>query len=128
MQYLLDTHTFIWFIQGDNQLSSVAKQLITDLNNDIFLSSVSLWEIAIKTSLNKINLYKPFSALFPNQLVINDINLMPIDYDALNYLVNLPYYHRDPFDRLIISQAITKNIPIITTDSMFANYPVQQIW
>ena len=128
MQFLLDTHAFLWFIGGDRRLSPTARQLIADMDNELFLSAVSLWEIAIKVSLKKLTLEKPFDELIPAQLVMNEIEIAPIDLEALNCLIDLPFHHRDPFDRLLIAQAVTKELPIISKDTTFANYSVELIW
>ncbi len=128
MQFLLDTHAFLWFIGGDRRLSPVARQLIADMDNELFLSTVSLWEIALKVSLKKLTLGKPFEELIPAQLVLNEIEIVPIDLEALNYLIDLPFHHRDPFDRLLIAQAITKELPLISKDAAFVNYSVDLIW
>ncbi|MBK7895654.1 MAG: type II toxin-antitoxin system VapC family toxin [Anaerolineaceae bacterium] len=128
MQFLLDTHTFLWFISGDERLPSAARDLIADIENEIFLSVASLWEIAIKVSLKKLKLGAPFAELFPGQLIKNEINVLPIDFEALNLVANLPFHHRDPFDRLMIAQCLTQNMPIISRDSQFTAYQVNQIW
>lgn len=128
MRLLLDTSVFLWFIGGSDKLSSKAISLISDLNNQIVLSSASLWEIAIKISLGKLDLLEPFSQLIPQQLKANEFDLLSIEIEHLSNLVNLPFHHRDPFDRLIIAQAITEDIPVISPDQMFSKYPVKLIW
>lgn len=128
MRFLLDTHAFLWFIGGDNRLSPVAKQLITNIDNEVCLSIVSLWEIALKVSLQKLTLQQPFETLIPTQLAANEIEIISIDMETLTQLVTLPFHHRDPFDRLLIAQAITKKLPLISKDAAFASYPVERIW
>ena len=103
MKYLLDTHTLLWFLKGDKKLSDKARQLIDSRNNEKCLSIVSLWEIAIKVSLGKLVLNKPFEKLFPEQLDFNRIGILDITVDNLIKLTTLPFHHRDPFDRLIIA-------------------------
>lgn len=101
---------------------------MADLDNELLLSAVSLWEIAIKTSLGKLELLKPFDQLIPAQLEENAIDMLPIKTEHLSSLVNLEFHHRDPFDRLIIAQGLTEQLPVITSDAMFRKYPVEVIW
>jgi len=129
MKYLLDTHTLIWFLAGDKQLSGKARQLIEDLNNEIFVSIVSLWEIAIKVRLGKLTLIKSFEDLFPDQLHRNSIEITSITVDSsLIKLTTLPFHHRDPFDRLIVAQALVEGLPIIGVDSAFDSYEISREW
>ena len=104
MKYLLDTHTLLWFLTNDKKLSDRARQLIENSNNESFLSIVSLWEIAIKTALGKLDLAEPFEQMFPKQLQLNRIEVLDIAVDSLTKLTTLPFHHGDPFDRLIIAQ------------------------
>jgi PIN domain nuclease of toxin-antitoxin system len=128
MRYLLDTHSFLWFIAGDEQMSEKARHLIEDVENDIDLSVRSLWEMSIKMSLGKLTFSRPFSEIIPQQIKQNSIDLMPIAMQDMSRLVDLPFHHRDPFDRLIIVQAMTRNIPVIGDDAEFSNYPVELVW
>ena len=90
--------------------------------------AVSLWEIAIKVSLGKLALLKPYELIIPQQIEENDIELLPIAHNHLNKIIDLPFHHRDPFDRLIIAQAMTEGIPIISPDAAFSQYPIKLIW
>ncbi len=128
MRALLDTNAFLWFISGSDRLSNKARDYIADFNNDLVISTASLWEIAIKTSLGKLELLSPFDQLIPTQLEKNAIDVLPIEQDHISGIINLEFHHRDPFDRLIIAQGITEQIPIITSDRMFTKYPVEVIW
>lgn len=128
MRYLLDTHSFLWFIAGDEQMSEKARDLIEDVENDICLSVGSLWEMSIKISLGKLTISGPFAEIIPRQIEQNSIDLMPIAMQDMSRLVDLPFHHRDPFDRLIIVQAITRNVPVIGNDAEFSNYPVDLVW
>ena len=128
MKYLLDTHTLLWFLQGDKKLSDKARQLIDSPRNSKFLSIVSLWEIAVKVSLGKLVLDKSFERLFPEQLHFNRIQILDITVDSLIKLTTLPFHHRDPFDRLIIAQALVDELPIIGTDTAFDAYGVSREW
>jgi PIN domain nuclease of toxin-antitoxin system len=127
MQYLLDTHSFLWFINGDDSLSSRVKKEIANIDNKCFLSIASLWEIAIKTSIGKLSLQSSFDHI-ATILLDNEIELLPISLSHLQTLLNLEYRHRDPFDRLIISQAISEDLTIITKDDLFSNYKVKISW
>ncbi|MCY4552294.1 MAG: type II toxin-antitoxin system VapC family toxin [Candidatus Poribacteria bacterium] len=128
MKYLLDTHTLLWFLKGDKKLSDKARQLIDNPRNSKFLSIASLWEIAVKVSLGKLVLDKPFERLFPEQLYFNRIEVLDITVDSLIKLTTLPFHHRDPFDRLIIAQALVEDLPIIGTDAAFDAYEISREW
>ena len=128
MKYLLDTHTLLWFLKGDKKLSDKALRLIDSPRNSKFLSIVSLWEIAVKVSLGKLVLNKPFEKLFPEQLHFNRIEILDITVDSLIKLTTLPFHHRDPFDRLIIAQALVEDLPIIGTDAAFDAYGISREW
>lgn len=128
MKYLLDTHTLLWFLKGEKKLSDKARQLIDNRHNEKCLSIVSLWEIAIKVSLGKLVLNKPFDRLFPEQLDFNRIEILDITADSLIKLTTLPFHHRDPFDRLIIAQALVEELPIIGADTAFDAYGISREW
>ena len=128
MRLLLDTHTFLWFIAGDERLSGPAREAIADIKNEVLLSIASLWEIAIKLSLGKLELEGPFDALIPQLLADNAVKILPIELEHLFVLAELPFHHRDPFDRLIIAQGLAENIPILSADGAFREYPVRIIW
>lgn len=127
MDLLLDTHPFIWYLNGDNQLSPHLKSIIADTSNRCFLSIASLWEIAIKNSLGKLQLNGSFHQIagFMND---NAIELLPITFDHLQRLLSLPYHHRDPFDRIIIAQALTEALPVATKDQVLSAYGITIIW
>lgn len=110
MRLLLDTHAFLWFIMGSANISVNARALIESPANERLLSVVSLWEIAIKTSLGKLTLSASFNELIPAQLKLNGIDLLNINVNHLSTLTTLPFHHRDPFDRLIIAQAIVEKL------------------
>jgi PIN domain nuclease of toxin-antitoxin system len=97
-------------------------------NNDNFLSIVSIWEIAIKYGIGKLNLGLPFNDFIDQQIIPNGIQILNIQLEHLKVFADLPLHHRDPFDRLLIAQAIVEDIPIISVDSLFSLYPVQTIW
>jgi len=128
MRVLLDTNSFLWFISGSNRLSIDAQRFIADLDNQLVLSLASLWEIAIKISIGKLELLQPFDQLIPQQLKENDIHVMPIELSHLTKILGLPFHHRDPFDRLIIAQALTEGLCVISPDIVFSKYSVKLIW
>ncbi|WP_107671301.1 type II toxin-antitoxin system VapC family toxin [Cyanothece sp. BG0011] len=128
MKLLLDTHAFLWFIAGSSKLSQNARVLIEDQSNERFLSIASLWEIAIKVSIGKLKLQLSISDLVRDQVYDNDIKLLGISPQHLDTLKQLDFNHKDPFDRLIIAQAITENLTILSVDSVFDNYPITRLW
>ncbi len=128
MNYLLDTHTFLWFINGDSELSVTAQTLIEDPTNTIYLSVASVWEMAIKVSLGKLDMPSPFTDFIAEQLNENSVSLLEIQIEHAGAVATLPFHHRDPFDRLIIVQSLSENIPIIGRDQIFDVYGVQRHW
>lgn len=126
--YLLDTHTFLWFINDDNALSATAKALIKDPTNSIHLSIASVWEMAIKVSLGKLAVPSPFAVFVEEQLRENSILLLGITTAHTGVVATLPFHHRDPFDRLIIVQSLTEEFPVIGSDDVFDQYGVQRSW
>lgn len=128
MRALLDTSTFLWFVSDSDKLSTNARHFIADLENELFLSVASLWEIAIKTSLGKLELLRPFDQLIAEQIQLNTITVLPIQIHHLSEVIDLPFHHRDPFDRLIIAQSIVEQLPVITKDSAFSQYQARLIW
>ena len=128
MRILLDTHAFLWMIFGDERLDESIRAQIVHPQNEVFLSVATLWEIAIKVSLGKLDLAIPFEQMMEELLNRYAVRVLPISIAALVAVSKLPFHHRDPFDRLLIAQAIVENIPIISRDSIFSNYPVKIIW
>jgi PIN domain nuclease of toxin-antitoxin system len=125
---LLDTHTFLWFILDDPQLSSKADDLISDPNNQISISPVTYWEIAIKISIGKYSLPEPYEIFMDREISINNFRILAIEPKHTAALINLPFYHKDPFDRLLIAQANVERIPIISNDKVLDRYSIQRIW
>ena len=128
MKLLLDTHALLWFIGNDPQLSAPARELVENPAQEIFVSAASLWEIAVKLSLEKLKLPRPFGEVFPRQLDLNGFELLPISCWHLNQLMVLPFHHRDPFDRLLIAQALADGMTIVTCDPEFPKYPAKIFW
>ena len=126
-QNLLDTHTLIWFIDGSDQLSQRARQEIETENANNFVSIASFWEIAIKVSLGKLELKTTFNQI-NNKLIENGFEVLPITFEDTLVISSLPLHHRDPFDRIIIAQAMTNNITIVSKDRQFSLYGVKVIW
>lgn len=124
---LLDTHTFIWYVSGDSSLSSIVKEAIEKKPHNNFLSVASLWEIAIKVSLQKLDLNRPFAEI-EKQIASNGFQLLPILFTDTFELTTLPFLHKDPFDRIIIAQAMTNNLQILTKDQHFGTYPIKTLW
>lgn len=127
MANLLDTHTFIWFVEGDFQLSQSARQAIEKKGAENYVSVASLWEIAIKISLGKLELKTPFSRIL-EVIVKNGFKLLPISFEDTLTLSTLPFHHRDPFDRIIISQCISQSIVALSKDQSFEKYDITIIW
>ena len=128
MRLLLDTHTFIWFVTDSPQISITAKTLIEEEYNQKLLSVASIWEMAIKHSLGKLSFELPFMSFITSQMQQNSMELLNIQVEYLNVVASLPLHHRDPFDRLIISQVMVEQIPIVGRDKAFDSYSVQRLW
>ncbi|MBI2376234.1 MAG: type II toxin-antitoxin system VapC family toxin [Deltaproteobacteria bacterium] len=124
MKLLLDTHALIWALEGGERLSSTARAAIEDSSNEILVSVVSAWEIAIKRSLGRLDV--------PDDLAdaVDDAGFtrLSLRFEDANRLVTLPFHHRDPFDRMLIAQALELGIPIVSRDGRFAAYSIQAIW
>lgn len=127
MRLLLDTHAFIYFVNGDELLSPKAKAAILDPENLKFVSIASVWEISIKVSLGKLDLNNSLN-LLPELIDQNGFVLQDIEITDALTISTLPFLHRDPFDRMLIAQAINNNFTIITKDSLFAPYGVNVLW
>lgn len=125
---MLDTHTFIWYVLEAEKLSSIATELINDGNNEVLLSLASVWEMAIKQSIGKLNLSLPLQTFVEQQVNLNDFQLLSISIGHLAVVATLPLHHRDPFDRLLIAQAIVEKISLISADVAFDGYAVQRSW
>ncbi len=128
MRYLLDTHSLLWFLSGDAGLTERARRVIENADHDILVSIASLWEIAIKHSLGKLKLAQPFEEIFPHQLEINTLSLLGVRLPHVVRVSSLPFHHRDPFDRLLIAQSLSEEIPILSGDDAFDDYGVERIW
>jgi PIN domain nuclease of toxin-antitoxin system len=127
MAYLLDTHTFLWFVAGDDQLPVSVKKKLADINESCFLSIASLWEIAIKKQIGKLDLKIGFDELF-QFAERNQIEIIAINETHLTTLLSLEFLNNDPFDRIIVSQAISEDLTLISRDKKLKNYKVKLQW
>jgi PIN domain nuclease of toxin-antitoxin system len=130
--FLLDTHSFIWFFKGNSKLSHKAKELIDDESNTKFISIVSAWEMTIKQSKGSdfLDLGTTVDEFIQQKLVYNDFQVLPINLSHLKFLASLPSSekHKDPFDRLLVAQAIAEDLELISCDSQLKNYSVKLVW
>ena len=130
MTLLLDTHAVLWFWWDDERLSEVAKALICDPANRKVVSPASPWEVAIKVSQKKLDLGDGVSyrGYFPQHMLRNNFEWLHQTDEHLARLAELPFHHKDPFDRLLIAQAIAEDIPVVSADVAFDPYPVRRLW
>ncbi|NJK74109.1 MAG: type II toxin-antitoxin system VapC family toxin [Oscillatoriales cyanobacterium RU_3_3] len=128
MRVLLDTHTLIWFFEGNSQISDNARILIEDEDNNKLVSAASVWEMAIKNSKGHLNLTLPFQQYIEQKLSLEDFNLLNINLEHIYAIVSMPFHHKDPFDRVLIAQSIIEGIPILSKDSVFDTYSINRIW
>ena len=124
MKLLLDTHIFLWFISGDAKLSQVHRLAICDPANQVFLSVIAIWESTVKYQLGKLLLPQQPELYLPAQRERHGISSLALDEPSVSRLGGLPPHHRDPFDRMMICQAIEHGMSIITVDALLAKYPV----
>ncbi|AFY54702.1 hypothetical protein Riv7116_2175 [Rivularia sp. PCC 7116] len=128
MNILLDTHVFIWSTGNPQRLSQKVTDLLTDTSNTWMLSIASVWEMQIKLQLGKLNLNSKLPDLIENQQRVNNLQILPVELTHIYALNNLPSHHKDPFDRLLIVQAIVEQIQLASIDEIFDNYPIQRLW
>jgi len=128
MRLLLDTHTFLWWLADDPSLSAKARSAIADGRNECFLSLASCWELAIKCSLGKLRLNQPIERFIPDEMSANGFHLLAIDFRHVAKVETLPFYHRDPFDRLLAAQALLDKMTIVSCDTVLSEYGVKRIW
>lgn len=128
MELILDTHALIWWSLTPERLSARVSNILADRNNDLMLSVASVWEMQIKLQRGKLNLDLPLRELIENQQQTNKLKILPIETNHIWVLESLPLAHRDPFDRIIIAQAIALGLPVLSVDAVFDAYPVQRWW
>lgn len=127
MKLLLDTQAFLWFLLDDERLSARAKAAIEQAEI-LYLSPASHWEIAIKIALGKYALPESFAQFMERELASNSMTILPIEISHTSQLTTLPFHHRDPFDRLIIAQALAEELQVVSIDSKFDAYGVKRVW
>src|SRR6266404_757634 len=127
MKALLDTHTFLWAITADKRLSRRAQEIFIG-PSDLWFSVASVWEILIKVQIGKLDLPSPTGRYILKKLAENKIETVPISLDHVLKIETLPMHHRDPFDRMVIAQSLTENLPLITADPHFKKYNVHSLW
>jgi PIN domain nuclease of toxin-antitoxin system len=128
VRLLLDTCTFLWIVSGSAQLSKRAVQEFSDPNNEVFLSVVSAWEIAVKYSLGTLRLPRPPLEYVVSQREAHAITPLSLSEDEALYLPKLPKYHRDPFDRMLVCQAVAGGLAILSPDPLISQYPIRTLW
>lgn len=128
MKLLLDTCSFLWFIRDDASVSSRARAIIRDSGNEVYLSAASAWEIAIKHALGRLPLPSPPRVFVPTQRENHQIDRLDIGEDAALQIAALPAHHKDPFDRILVAQAIMEGLTVVTPDPLIAQYPVRCEW
>lgn len=128
MRLLLDTATFLWIIDDAPELTPRARELFLDPGNEVYLSSVSAWEIAIKYGLGRLPLPEVPDRFVPTQRKQHGIDALPLDEEAALHLARLPLLHRDPFDRMLVCQAIVHHLVILTPDELITQYPIRTMW
>ena len=128
MNILLDTCSFLWIITGDKKLSARAREIFIKPENGIYLSAISVWEISIKHSLGRLPLPEKPEHFIPAQRERHGVKPLPLDEESALYLTRLPLLHNDPFDRMLVCQAIVNSMTIMTPDDLLSKYHVRTIW
>ena len=128
MRMLLDTHTFLWWNLDDPQLSPVAREIMADGGNTLYLSAAAAWEIAIKAAKGRLTLPQPADQYVAERLRLHHIAPLPVEVSHALEVYRLPPIHHDPFDRLLVAQARLEKLPILTADAAIGRYSVEVIW
>jgi PIN domain nuclease of toxin-antitoxin system len=128
MRVLIDTHTFLWFVLNDEQLSKKALAIVQNPTNEICISPATYWEIAIKVGLKKLELHTNYDDFMQRGIAGNRFEVLPIETKHTSLLIQLPLHHRDPFDRLLVAQAMQEKLPIVSADEQLDAYPVTRLW
>lgn len=128
MKVLLDTHVFLWALSDPNKISPKGADLFKNTSNELYLSLGSYWEICIKVALGKLKLIPDWQNLIEKEMEINGILWLPISKTHCEAIIDLPTHHRDPFDRLLVAQAIAEQMSLLTADQNIAKYAVDTIW
>ena len=128
MRLLLDTHSLLWYAFGDPRLSGRARTLIDDTGNDKFLSIVSPWEVGIKVGSGKLSVAKPVDIFFADQMHLLSLQLLPVTLAHVGRVSELPFHHRDPFDRMLVAQSLVEGIALVSVDAVMDAYGVLRLW
>ena len=128
MRVLLDSHTLLWAVDAPVNLSPTALATLQDASNDLLVSAATLWEVAIKVSLGKLTLSQPYRTWMNQALTDLGASILPITVEYADAQAALPYHHRDPFDRLLVAQALVEGIPVVSVDSQLDLYGVNRLW
>lgn len=128
MRLLLDSHVFLWWVNDAPELSAKARAAIRKGQNACFLSVASVWEMAIKVSTGKLALSQPVERFIPEQLAANSFRLLEIDFRHVARVESLPFHHRDPFDRLLVAQAMSEKMSVVSADAALSEYGIKRIW
>jgi PIN domain nuclease of toxin-antitoxin system len=128
VKLLLDTHAFLWWVEGTPGLGRRARAAVANPDNEVFFSIASCWELAIKLSLGKLRLTQRLDRFIPEQLTINGFSLLPVELRHVLGVAELPFHHRDPFDRLLAAQALEDQLAVVSSDRVLRRYGVTVIW
>jgi len=128
VKVLLDTHVFLWLVSDHPNLSTTAKEIFLDDSNELLLSAVTGFEIAVKHGLGKLKLSEPPAIFIRRRIDNNNLVELAVTMEHATHLQNLPLHHRDPFDRLLIAQSMVEGIPLLTADRQLSAYPIKCIW
>jgi PIN domain nuclease of toxin-antitoxin system len=125
---LIDSHALLWFVWDDSNLSPTAKALLEDPANQKLVSMATCWEIAIKVGMKKLDLGEPATTFLPRELASNKFDLLGIELAHATFVERLPPHHKDPFDRMLVAQAIIEKLPLVSADAAFDQYGVIRLW
>jgi PIN domain nuclease of toxin-antitoxin system len=128
MRILLDTHAIVWWATGDKRLSRRARVAIADPNTEVFISIASAWEIQLKATLQKITLSESVDALYRSLIIDQDFRMIGIELKDIDHLSKLPRHHRDPFDRMLVAQALRGDFTLVTKDRVVSSYGTPTLW
>lgn len=128
MRVLLDTHAFLWWINEDTRMSERTTEIFSDGDNELLFSAASSWEMAIKIGLGKLRVSGEFGSYLSRCLAENAMEVLPVSFAHTVGVARLPHHHRDPFDRILVAQALIEEIPIVSADDSISRYPVETIW
>jgi len=128
LRVLLDTHSLLWLVTNDSRLSTTARETFLDTDNELLCSAVVGFEIAVKYSLGKLKLAEPPRAFIKNRIRNNALTPLPVTMAHATRVADLPFHHRDPFDRLLVAQAIEENVPLLSADEILSRLDILRLW